>query len=417
MTDPVAESVAKVSDRDLLRETASVARPRRRLAPWLLAATLIVGAVGWRYAQPALSPAGKPADAPRPVPVSVATAAKGDLGITLAGLGAVTPLATVSVKSEISGKLVQIAYQEGQMVKQGDFLVEIDPRPYQHALHQAQGQLMRDQALLENARLDLERYRRLVKQDSAPRQQLDTQDALVRQYEGTVEIDRAQVDAAQLNLDYCRIKAPVSGRVGLRLVDLGNYVTSGDANGVVVIAQLQPISVVFPVAEDHLPAVMKQILAGKKLPVEAYDRGGGALLAKGFLATVDNQVDPTTGTVKFKAQFDNADLALFPNQFVNARLLVETLRGAVVIPSAAIQYGPAGPFVYVVGDNEAAAMTPVKLGPAEGERAAILSGLAPGARVVTAGADRLRDGAKLRVLEQKAATETLAGAAPGQGGR
>ncbi|WP_245257392.1 MdtA/MuxA family multidrug efflux RND transporter periplasmic adaptor subunit [Methylocapsa acidiphila] len=377
----------------------------------------MIAALGWQYLKPTATPAGKPADAPRPVPVSIVAVSGGDLRVTLAGLGTVTPLATVSVKSEISGKLVQIAYQEGQMVKQGDFLAEIDPRPYQNALHQAQGQLMRDQALLENAKLDLERYRRLVKQDSAPRQQLDTQDSLVHQYEGVVKIDQALVDNAELNLDYCRIKAPVSGRVGLRLADLGAYVTSGDANGIVVLAQLQPISVVFPVAEDHLPAVMKQIQAGKKPPVEAYDRSGGALLAKGFLATVDNQVDPTTGTVKFKAQFDNSDLALFPNQFVNARLLVDMLRDRIVVPSAAIQYGPAGPFVYVVGVGDAAAMTPVKVGPSEGDRTAVLSGLSAGARVVIAGADRLRDGAKVRVLETKAADgKPAAEAAPGTSG-
>ena len=247
----------------------------------------------------------------------MAAAVTGDFGITIEALGTVTPLATVSVTSEVSGKLVQIFYQEGQMVKAGDPLAEIDPRPYENTLHQAQGQLLRDQALLDNARIDLQRYRLLVSQNSAPRQQLDTQESLVHQDEGTVKIDQAMVDNAQLNLDYCEIKAPVTGRVGLRLVDLGNYVSAGGTNGIVVITQLQPITVIFPVAEDHLPAVMKQVLAGEKLPVEAYDRGGGTLLAKGFLATVDNQVDPTTGTVKFKAQFDNRDLALFPNQFVN----------------------------------------------------------------------------------------------------
>ena len=273
------------------------------------------------------------------------------------------------------------------MVKAGDPLTEIDPRPFENALHQAEGQLLRDQALLKNARIDLERYRLLVKENSAPRQQLDTQDSLVHQYEGTVKIDQALVDNAQLNVDYCRIKAPVSGRVGLRLVDLGNYVTSGDASGIVVITQLQPITVVFPVAEDHLPAVMKQVLAGTKLPVEAYDRGGGMLLAKGFLATVDNEVDPTTGTVKFKAQFDNQDLALFPSQFVNVRLLTGTLRDATIVPAAAIQYGPAGPFVYVVGGDSTVFMRPVKLSRAEADKVAVLSGLTPGARVVIAGAD------------------------------
>lgn len=337
--------------------------------------------------------------------MGVAAAVTGDFGVTLEALGTVTPLATVSVTAEVSGKLVQIFYEEGQMVKAGDPLAEIDPRPFRNALHQAEGQLLRDQALLDNARVDLERYRRLVKQDSAPRQQLDTQDSLVHQDEGTVKIDQAMVDNAQLNLDYCRIKAPVTGRVGLRLVDLGNYVTSGGTNGIVVITELQPITVVFPVAEDHLPAVMKQILAGNKLPVEAFDRGGGTLLAKGVLATVDNQVDPTTGTVKFKAQFDNQDLALFPSQFVNVRLLVDTLRNATVVPAAAIQYGPAGAFVYLVGGDDTVSMRPVKLSRAETDKVAVLSGLAPRARVVVAGADRLRDGVKVKAAEAKAEGE------------
>jgi multidrug efflux system membrane fusion protein len=285
------------------------------------------------------------------------------------------------------------------MVKAGDPLALIDPRPYENTLHQAQGQLLRDQALLDNARIDLQRYRLLVSQNSAARQQLDTQESLVHQDDGTVKIDQAMVDNAQLNVDYCKIKAPVTGRVGLRLVDLGNYVSAGGTNGIIVITQLQPITVIFPVAEDHLPAVMKQILAGAKLPVEAYDRGGGTLLAKGFLATVDNQVDPTTGTVKFKAQFDNRDLALFPNQFVNVRLLVDTLHDATIVPAAAIQYGPAGEFVYVVGGDDTVAMRPVTLSRAEADKVAVLSGLAPGTRVVIAGADRLRDGAKVKASE------------------
>ena len=370
MKDPAAESIQPAEAVTVARDTAAAAVRRRllpsRVAP--LAALLVMAGLAWLLLKPSAAPppAGSPAaNTERPIPVEVATAAGGDFGISIEALGTVTPLATVSVTSEVSGKLVKIFYEEGQMVKAGDPLAEIDPRPFENTLHQAQGQLLRDQALLDNARIDLERYRLLVKQNSAPRQQLDTQDSLVHQDEGTVKIDQAMVDSAQLNLDYCTIKAPVTGRVGLRLVDLGNYVTAGSSNGVVVITQLQPVTVIFPVAEDHLPGVMKQVLAGKKLPADAYDRGGGTLLAKGFLATVDNEVDPTTGTVKFKAQFDNQDLALFPSQFVNVHLLAETLRGAVIIPSEAVQYGPKGTFVYAVGKDDFVAMRPVTPSPAE----------------------------------------------------
>jgi multidrug efflux system membrane fusion protein len=403
MNDPVTDSVQHAEAVTMPRDT-SAASARRRMSPsriWSLVALLVLAGLAWVVLRPSAipKPADPAADKARPVPVGAAAAVTGDFGISLAALGTVTPLATVSVTSEVSGKLVQIFYQEGQMVNAGDPLALIDPRPYENTLHQAQGQLLRDQALLDNARIDLQRYRLLVSQNSAARQQLDTQESLVHQDEGTVKIDQAMVDNAQLNVDYCRIKAPVTGRVGLRLVDLGNYVSAGGTNGIIVITQLQPITVIFPVAEDHLPAVMKQVLAGAKLPVEAYDRGGGTLLAKGFLATVDNQVDPTTGTVKFKAQFDNRDLALFPSQFVNVRLLVDTLRDATIVPAAAIQYGPAGEFVYVVGGDDTVAMRPVTLSRAEGDKVAVLSGLAPGARVVIAGADRLRDGAKVKASE------------------
>ncbi len=406
MKDPATESVHHTDAVTVPRDVAAPVPPRRafsRFWPTAFLAFLIIAGLAFHVLKPAAPPpAASPAESTaRPVPVGVAAAVTGDFDVTIEALGTVTPIATVSVAAEVSGKLVRIFYEEGQMVKAGDVLAEIDPRPYENTLHQAQGQLLRDQALLDNARIDLERYRRLVKQDSAPRQQLDTQDSLVHQDEGTVKIDQAAVDSAQLNLDYCAIKAPVTGRVGLRLVDLGNYVSAGSTNGIVVITQLQPITVIFPVAEDHLPGVMKQLLAGKKLPVETYDRGGAALLAKGFLATVDNQVDPTTGTVKFKAQFDNHDLSLFPNQFVNVHLLAETLRDAVIIPSAAVQYGPAGEFAYVVGGDGTVAMRPVKLSPAESDRVAVLAGLKAGERVVTAGADRLRDGAKVKASEAR----------------
>ncbi|MBM3655040.1 MAG: efflux RND transporter periplasmic adaptor subunit, partial [Alphaproteobacteria bacterium] len=277
---------------------------------------------------------------------------------------------------------------------------EVDPRPYRHALEQAEGQLMRDQALLRNATLDLERYKRLTKGNFISLQQVDTQESLVQQHRGSVKIDEAQVESARLNLDYCRITAPASGRVGLRQVDLGNYTQPGDATGLAVLTQLQPITVVFPLAEDNVPRVMRQIGEGKRLAVIAYDRSGRRKLAEGMLATVDNQVDPTTGTVKLKASFANRDHALFPNQFVNIRLIVETIKDAVVIPASGVQYGPKGAFAYVVSQDGTAIPTAIEVGPTEGENAVILSGLAARTRIVVAGADRLRSGARVRAVEE-----------------
>ncbi len=287
MKDPMTESDQHTDAATVQRHIAAIPMRRRAISRLWLAALLsllIIGGLAWLVLKTAVLPpaASRGADAGRPVPVGVRTAVSGDFGITIQALGAVTPLATVAVTSEVNGKLVQIFYNEGQMVKAGDSLALIDPRPYENSLHQAQGQLLRDQALLANARIDLERYRGLVKYKAAARQQLDTQESVVHQAEGTVKVDQAAVDSAQLNLDYCAIKAPVTGRVGLRLTDLGNYVSVGGTNGIAVITQLRPTAVVFPVAEDHLPMVMKQILAGAKLPVEAYDRGGATLLAKGF---------------------------------------------------------------------------------------------------------------------------------------
>ncbi len=330
-------------------------------------------------------------------PVRVATAAHGDMPIVLNALGTVTPLATVTVQTQLSGVLQSVAFREGQMVKQGDLLAQIDPRPYQISLANAQGALARDEALLQTARLDLKRYQTLLAQDSIARQQVDTQASLVKQYEGTVQSDRANINTYKLDLTYARITAPVSGRVGLRQVDPGNYVTPGLATGIVVITQLQPISVIFTTSEDNLPPVMTQMLAGKKLSVTAYDRSNTTPLETGVLETFDNQIDTTTGTLKLRATFTNAENKLFPNQFVNTRLLVNTLHDAVIVPTPAVLNGSTGQFVYVVKPDNTVTVRQVKVGPIDGERTSIQSGLSAGERVVIDGSDRLKEGAAITI--------------------
>lgn len=331
------------------------------------------------------------------VPVVVATVEKGDIDVVLDALGTVTPPATVTVKPQVSGQLTQIAFSEGQTVKKGDFLAEIDPRPFQAALDQARGTLLHDQAVLRNAELDLERYRTLMAQDSISRQTLDAQASLVRQTQGTVKSDEASVETASLNLEYCHIVSPIDGRVGLRQVDLGNYVQAGATTGIVIVTQLQPITVLFAIPEDSLPAVMKRLQSGAVLPAVAYDRSQTTKLATGALATVDNQIDTTTGTVKLRAQFANDDNSLFPNQFVNIELTVDTEQNATIAPTAAIQRGAPGTFVYVVDSENTVHVRPIKLGVTEGERVAIVSGLAPGEKVVVDGTDKLREGAKVTI--------------------
>lgn len=301
------------------------------------------------------------------------------------------------------------------MVKKGDFLAQIDPRPYQIALEQAQGQHARDKAQLANAEIDLARYRRLAAQDSIARQQLDTQQALVHQLEGTVATDQAQIDLAKLNLDYCRIVSPIEGRVGLRQVDVGNYVQTGDTNGIVVVTQLHPISVLFSLPEDDLPPIMKRLRQGATLTVTAYDRSNTTKLATGTLSTVDNQIDTSTGTVRLRADFDNADDALFPNQFVNITLLTDTLSDATVVPASAVQRGAPGTFVYVVKPDHTVAVQPVKLGPTAGDKVAVTSGLEPGTQIVVDGADKLRDGATITLPGEGGGPAGPAGArGPGQ---
>jgi len=373
---------------------------------WAIAIAALVAALGLYYvftrpapktpeAQQRFGPRKGGFDAGRAIPVVAVPARTADVGVYISALGSVTPLAAVTVRSRVDGELVKVLFREGQMVRAGDLLAEIDARPFQVQLAQAEGQMARDQALLKNAIVDQERYRTLYKQDSIAKQQLDTQEALVRQYDGTVKLDQAAIDSARLQLTYCRITAPISGRLGLRQVDPGNIVRAADANGLVMIAQLQPIGIVFAIPEDSLPAVMKKLRAGVKLRVDAYDRADKVKLASGTLITADNQVDPATGTVKLKAQFANGDLALFPNQFANVRLLIDVRKNATVIPGAAVQRGTPGSFVYVVKEDSSVTLRPVKLGPVEGELVAIDAGLAPGEQVVVDGMDKLREGAKV----------------------
>jgi multidrug efflux system membrane fusion protein len=331
-----------------------------------------------------------------PTVVGTAIAAPGEMPVVLDALGTVTPEATVVVHTRIAGTLMKVLFREGQLVHEGDVIAEVDERPYVIAVTQAEGQLLRDQAALDDARLDLKRYKTLQAQDSVSGQQVDTQAALVKQDEGVVRTDQASLANAKLNVIYCHITAPVSGRIGLRAVDAGNYVQTGDANGVATITTLDPIDVVFTLPEDNIPQVNARTATGATLPVTAFDRAGATTLASGQLSTLDNQVDTSTGTVKAKARFANPVGALFPSQFVNARLLVDTLHDVIIVPTSAVRHGPKGDFVYTVDDptgDPSAKMVIIKLGPADGERTAVLSGLQAGDMVITEGGDRLRDGA------------------------
>lgn len=385
--------------------------PANRRRAFLLPGSLIVLAIiaAVFYFQYSSSPDdGKPdskrgkrgRDNDAPVAVSVETAGKADFPVYLNGLGTVTALRSVTVRSRVDGELVRVAFTEGQMVKEGDLLAEIDPRPFQVQLQQAEGQLLRDEALLKNAQLDHERYLTLLQQDSISAQQTKTQEAQVKQYQGIVEMDKAQVNNAKLQLSYAKLTAPIPGRVGLRQIDQGNIVQANDTNGVVVITQLQPISVVFTLPEDKVQSVVERWRSNKAVPVEAYDRSGKIKLADGKLLALDNQIDPTTGTLKLKAQFDNNEGTLFANQFVNIKMHLETLPGVTLVSSAAIQHDTQGPFVYVVGPEKTVQVRRVTLGPTEGDKVAVLSNLAADETVVVQGVDRLRDGSQVDVAQK-----------------
>ena len=369
-------------------------RPRsRRRWLWLSLGVLLLLGLAAYFLWPKSTKAAAPP--PPPIPVVAATSHQGDIGVYYSGLGAVTPLATVTVKSRVDGQLMSVRYREGDTVHQGDLLVEIDDGPYRAALTQAEGQLMRDQAALENARIDLVRYQQLVPQKAIPEQQLATQQATVHQDEGVVKLDEGQIESAKVNLAYCKIAAPATGRIGLRLVDPGNIVQTADTNGLLVITQMDPISAIFTISEDQLQVVLKKMAAGQTLEVDAYSRDAKTKLAQGSLTTLDNQIDPATGTLKLRATFENPKGTLFPNQFVNARLLVEEKHGVTLVPTAAVQRNSQATYVYVVKADSTVTVRPIAIGTTEGDDSEVTSGLAPGEVVVMTGVDKLEEGTKV----------------------
>ena len=380
--------------------------PRRRseqVRRWvLLLVVALLAAVAFLFFQrlnTGTAKTNKPPSAPSAVVITTATVQKSNIGVYVSALGSVTPLYTVTIKSRVDGQLMSVNYREGQMVHEGDTLAEIDPRPFQAQLTQAEGQYERDKALLENATTDLNRYQIAYAKNAIPKQQLDTQQATVHQYEGIVKNDQGQIDNAKVQLAYCHITSPISGRVGLRLVDPGNIVHAADANGLLIITQLQPISAVFSVAEDYLPQIEQQLRRGNLLAVDAFDRTQQKKIASGTLLTFDNEIDTTTGTIKPKATFPNKDNALFPNQFVNARLLVDMQRGVTLIPTAAIQRSAQGAFVFLVRPDQTVAMQTISVGTTDGNAAGV-EGLKPGDIIAVDGFDKLQNGVK--VIARKA---------------
>jgi multidrug efflux system membrane fusion protein len=351
----------------------------------------------------AASKAGGKKAGPGAAPVVEAKARRGNIGVYITGLGSVTPIYTVTMKSRVDGQLMKVHYNEGDLIHEGDLLVEIDPRPYMVQLEQAEGQMLRDQANLENARVDLERYKTLLAQNAIPEQQFATQKAAVLQAEGSVKSDQGQIDSAQLNLVYCKITAPITGRVGLRLVDPGNIVHASDTTGLLVITQIDPISVIFTVAEDDLPVVLRKLAAGQHLQADAYNRDNQTKIGSGALANVDNQIDPSTGSLRLRANFENKNNLLFPNQFVNVRLLIEEKTGVTLVPTAVIQRNTRSTYVYLVKDDNTVTVRQVAIGTTEGNDTEVTSGVEPGDTLVMTGVDKLEEGTKVEaeIAEEK----------------
>ena len=410
-------------------ESPRASRPlarKRKFWPWLALIAIAAAAAVWAWPRranwipgpggsaPAKAPSQGRGGAGRLVPVVAAEVRRGDMPVYLDGLGSVTAFNTVTVRTRVDGELVNVAFQEGDFVKQGDLLAEIDPRPFNVQLALAEAQKAHDEALLANSRLDLERYQTLVGQDAVPKQQLDTQVALVAQYDATVKADQAQIDNVELQLVYSRITSPLTGRIGLRLVDRGNIVHATDTGGLAVVTQLQPIAVVFNIAEDSLPAVNAKLRNGGELPVVAYDRELKRKLGAGMLLTVDNQIDQASGTVRFKAVFENEDLSLFPNQFVNARLLIDTKRQTLIVPAAAIQHSPTSAFVYRVRTDTSVEIKNVSTSVTEGDDVAVDQGLDPGDLVVIDGIDKLEQGSKVAVRKTGAPGGAMSSATSNQ---
>jgi multidrug efflux system membrane fusion protein len=412
MDERTRRSDAEAAPEHFRAAPAPIIKSRRSGRSRLVGLIILLAVLGGGYLtfrfQHSTQPAGSPGHNAQTAaqPVGAATIALGDIRVIINALGTVTPIATITVQTQINGQLHEVAFTEGQMVKKGDFLAQIDPRPYQLLQAQYEGQLAHDQGLLAQARVDLTRYKTLAEQNSIARQQYEDQIYIVQQDEGTVKLDQALIDQQKLNIAYCHIVSPITGRVGLRLVDPGNYVQTTNTTGLAVITQLQPITVIFTVPEDNLPEILPQLNAGSPPEVHAYDRANVHLLATGRVAALDSQIDTTTGMVKLRAQFNNDDGALFPNQFVNAQLVVNTLHNVITVPTAAIQRGSPGTYVYAINANDTVSVRPVSIGPTDGPMAAVNSGLSVGERVVVDGTDRLRDGARV----------TIAGARPSNSG-
>ena len=400
----------RVSDQAEARTDAPVTR-RRRWPVVLVVLALAVAAVVYQRNRSAPTTGAQRRPANPAVPVGVAAASRQDVPVRISALGSVTPFNTVTVRPRVDGQLMRVGFQEGQFVRKGDLLAEIDPRPFQVQLQQAEGQLARDESQLANARTQLARYQLLLSQDSIARSNVDDQAAAVAQMQGALKVDQAAINSAKLNLTYTRITAPLSGRVGLRLVDVGNIVSASTQTGLVVITEIEPIAVLFTVPEDSLRLLLPKIRDHVDLPVEVFDRSGATHLASGKVLTLDNQIDASTGTVRIKAVFDNKDHLLFPAQFVNIQLLAETRRSQIVVPAVAVQRGPQNTFVYVIQGGKAV-VRPVTVGLVDGDRASIDSGLEAGEQVVTDSTDRLRDGSPIEI---RAPGGSPAGGRGGQG--